>query len=155
MISMMLRLVFPPWQGVTNWATHLEWDGSERIRKFGCKRNEEGGRLSIKEGNENHDDRRDSLKRCMAWHVGQVYEVSGEEGSIVTQRCEGVHMEGFDPKGRGEVCLKEKSTNGIINCSYHSLRLALLLGGFWARESKLDAIFGKKGVESVIIDLPP
>ncbi|GJZ52229.1 DNA-directed RNA polymerase III subunit RPC6-like protein [Tanacetum coccineum] len=88
MISMMLCLVFPPWRGVTNWATHLVWDGCERIRKFRCKRSEDGGRLSIEEGNENHDDRRDSLKRCMVWHVGQVYKVSGDEGSIDTQRCE-------------------------------------------------------------------
>ncbi|GJY55058.1 hypothetical protein Tco_0446722 [Tanacetum coccineum] len=41
------------------------------------------------ERNENHDDRRDSLKRYMVWHAGQVYEVSGDEGSIDTQRCEG------------------------------------------------------------------
>ncbi|GJU39530.1 ribosomal protein L16 [Tanacetum coccineum] len=31
---------------------------------------------------------RDSLKRYMVWHAGQVYEVSGDEGSIDTQRCE-------------------------------------------------------------------
>ncbi|GKA44348.1 putative ribonuclease H-like domain-containing protein, partial [Tanacetum coccineum] len=36
----------------------------------------------------NHDDRRDSLKRYMVWHAGQVYEVSGDEGSIDIQRCE-------------------------------------------------------------------
>ncbi|GJZ86800.1 hypothetical protein Tco_0658410 [Tanacetum coccineum] len=73
---------------VCSWAARLVWDVCGRIRKFGCKRSEEEVRLSIKEGNENHDDRLDSLKRYMVWHVGQVYEVSKDEGNIDTQRCE-------------------------------------------------------------------
>ncbi|GKB64716.1 hypothetical protein Tco_0920902 [Tanacetum coccineum] len=38
------------WFVTSGQAAHLVWDVCERIRKFGCKRSEEEGRLSIEEG---------------------------------------------------------------------------------------------------------
>ncbi|GJS06428.1 retrotransposon protein, putative, ty1-copia subclass [Tanacetum coccineum] len=61
----------------SSWDAHLVWDVCGRIRKFGCKRNEEEGRLSIEEGaTKNHDDSGIGLQSTWCGTTGEFYAMS-------------------------------------------------------------------------------
>lgn len=52
----------------------------------------------------------------------------------------GSSMKSFNPVGRRHFGLKKKSTNSIVDCSYHPLTFAILLRGVRTRESNFDAM---------------
>ncbi|WZY88939.1 hypothetical protein YC2023_045674 [Brassica napus] len=50
------------------------------------------------------------------------------------------HVHCLNPIRWRKLCLEEKTTNGIVDGSYHPLRFPILLGGVRTRESNIDAI---------------